>query len=233
MFAPEKRAKFVPSTHTYYIDGKKIDTSVTRVVSSAFEPFNTDAIISQNLRKWRAGKFAHLKGTDDEVTETIKKLWADSRTLGTAMHGWIELYLAGLDQPPTSPETEQFKAWWDGQRLRALRTELVVWWEKDGKVVCAGQIDALVEDFTILDWKRVENDLSPTTRAYKYGAFGIPDTKFHHYSLQLSMYWLMFEQTYGFVAPECKIVSLFGERPAQPMPIVDYRKEARLLLEGL
>ena len=233
MFAPEKRAKFVASTHTYYIDGKKIKTSVTRVVSSAFEPFDADAVISKNLHKWRAGKFAHLQGTDAEVTKAIKEIWASAGVLGTAMHEWIELYLAGLDQPTTTPETEQFKAWWDVQGTRALRTELVVWWEKDGEVVCAGQIDALIEEFIILDWKRVENDLSPTTRAYKYGAYGIPDTKFHHYSLQLSMYWLMLEQTYGFVAPECKIVSFFGERPAQPMPIVDYRKEARLLLDAL
>lgn len=233
MFAPEKRAKFVASTHTYYIDGKKIDTSVTRVVASAFIPFDSDAVIRKNMQTWRVGKYAYLKGTDEEVAKAIKVQWASAGVLGTAMHEWIELYLAGLDQPPTTPETEQFKAWWDVQGKRALRTELVVWWEKEGKIVCAGQIDALADDFVILDWKRVENDLSPSARAYKHGAYGIPDTKFHHYSLQLSMYWLMLEQTYGFTAPECKIVSFFGNRPAQPMTIVDYRKEARLLLDAL
>jgi hypothetical protein len=46
-------------------------------------------------------------------------------------------------------------------------------------VVCAGQIDALAEDFVILDWKRVENDLTPSAHVYKYGAHGIPDTKYH------------------------------------------------------
>jgi len=233
MFAAEKRAKFVPSTHTYYIDGKKVDTSVTRVVSSAFLPFNADAIIDENLASWRRGKYAHLSGTDKQVKNEIKTIWASSSVLGTAMHEWIELYLAGLDQPPTTLETEQFKRWWDPMKKSALRTELVVWWEKNGKVVCAGQIDALADDFVILDWKRVDSDLSEDSRVYEYGAYSIPNTKYHKYSLQLSMYWLMLEQTYGFIAPSCNIVAFFGDRPARPMVIVDYRKEARLLLDAL
>lgn len=235
MFAAEKRAKFVASTHSYFIDGVKIETSVTRVVSNAFAPFDADAVIAKNLKTWRrCGKYKHLCGTDKQVTASIKALWANAGVLGTAMHQWIELYLAGLDQPPDSPETDQFKKWWDAEKKNALRTELIVWWKnKNDKIVCAGQIDAIIDDFVLLDWKRVEKNLSPTERVYKYGALGIPDTKYHRYSLQLSMYWLMIEQTYGIVPPTCMIVSLFGDRTPEPMVIHDYKKEARLLLEAL
>ena len=123
MFAAEKRAKFVASTHSYFIDGVKIDTSVTRVVSSVFVPFDADAVIAKNLNTWRrCGKYKHLCGSNEQVTASIKALWANAGVLGTAMHQWIELYLAGLDQPPYSPETAQFKQWLDAEKKTALRT---------------------------------------------------------------------------------------------------------------
>lgn len=239
MFGAEKRAKFYAPSHTYYIDGNKVDTSVTRVLHDAFNPvpFDADAIIAKNLANWRRGRYAHLVGSDDEVGEQIKAMWATAAPLGTAMHLWIELYLAGLDQEPDSPETVQFKLWWDAEKKVALRTELIVWWENDGRVVCAGQIDALLDDFTLLDWKRVEKDLSPTSRVYSYAQNPIiehiPDTKYHRYSLQLSMYWVMMEQTYEFIAPGAMLVVFYSDAPARPIHVLDYRKEARLLLAAL
>jgi ATP-dependent exoDNAse (exonuclease V) beta subunit len=107
----------------------------------------------------------------------------------------------------------------DNADLTPYRTEWSVYSEP---LELAGQIDAVFtretsgeKEFILIDWKRVK-DLDVENR---FGRFGsgpfskVPDTKFGHYSVQLSLYRMILHRHYGIKVSEMRLVQLHPDLP--------------------
>jgi hypothetical protein len=249
-FPQDARIVFYEESHTYYVDGKLVPVSTTGVTGPAFNPvaFDGPAIVAKNFAAWRrypprdyAALFASGK-CDADVQQGILDLWATAGPLGTAMHEWIELFLNGVQTAPNTRETEQFCEWCEGNIYEPVRTELNLFYEDDG-VKCAGQADALMKDgdeYVLMDWKRVKasKSVQPSARAFANAHHPliahIPATDYHKFSLQLSFYAVMLEQTHGIVANRFEVLRMHEDLAcAEHVIAADYRVEARALLNAL
>jgi hypothetical protein len=250
-FPADARIVFHEDTHTYRVDGKLVPVSTTGVTGPAFNPvpFDGPAIVAKNYAAWRRyppPDYAHLFASgmcEADVKQGILDQWATAGPLGTAMHMFIELRLNGVTTPPATPEAEQFCEWFKHSTYVPVRTELNLYFAKDGIVKCAGQADALMRDgdeYVLMDWKRVKasKSVQPTARAYANAAHPliahIPANDFHKFSLQLSFYAVLLEQTHGIVANRLEVLRLHdGLGSAEHVVAADYRVEARALLNAL
>jgi hypothetical protein len=133
-FARNAAVTFDEAAHVYYVDGRRIDTSVTTFIHSFFEHFDAPRICRLMIRgrafmskpehaqygalpiwrdsagarldSWREG--ARLLDDEDFVVKCITDKWqkggADAAALGTRMHAHIESYLN--DEPVTDDSRE-------------------------------------------------------------------------------------------------------------------------------
>ena len=199
---------------------------------------------------------------DDEDKRRIVFRWdalgADAAGRGTLLHAYCERVLnCAPGAPPISlvgyeaivPEVMQHRAFMcsDFMRRHALvpyATEFLVWYTINDIVVSAGQVDAVMrsrisEEFFMIDWKRVnkkyeltENERPFAGRCGQGVCVSIPDTHFHKYSLQCSIYAEMLGQSRGVeVADRMFLVRMHEDRPAfQLVACKDWRGVARSLL---
>lgn len=231
----DQEATFDEPTHTYTVKGQVPQRSVTGLVHHAglFEEFNPTLCVETYYFSWKSrgnhpkyGKFIDASnGDDDKAKAAILKSWEDAgkeaSALGTALHLYCEQVLnrdpVDENEVPAVPDQrvvkeasqiDAFLASEFGKTLTPYRTELTVFLEREGIIVCAGQIDALMRDakgnFYIFDWKRVK----PEHRIDKYepgfrGRCGkgvvahMPDTKHSQYSLQTSIYAHLLRSSHG------------------------------------
>lgn len=195
----DARLEFEPESHTYRVDGEVFD-SVTTVVEDMFERFDAEY-------------WATRKATPGHPREMILREWAAkgelARNLGTEMHDRIERYYLGepVEQWMTDGTFLRFAAFACDVRLRPARTEWRIFHEE---ARLAGTLDMLAfneaRELEIWDWKRsskIVNTLGMPVVDNPYGktAFEpidhIPDTVFHHYALQVSVYRRILEEKYG------------------------------------
>jgi hypothetical protein len=141
-------------------------------------------------------------------------------------------------------------------KLQIIRTELTVYYTRPRTQdsgtnhavmpVCAGQIDALAKGqidgetvWFILDWKRSKHVLKPTEKAFnnQYGTHRItahiPDTDYHKYSFQLSVYSVMLKHSHGLEA-EDRLYLIRMHPDVEHFELTkckDYRNEATQMLE--
>lgn len=142
--------------------------------------------------------------------------------------------------------------WVAEHNLVPFRSELSVIWRNNRDLcVAAGQIDGLFvneddpTDFYILDWKRVKPKkmLTVYERAFKNRRAErfphIPDTDYHSYSMQLSLYAVMMEQSHGYKIKKngekrmylVRVHKDLGQH--QLVECADYTREALELLSEL
>ena len=130
--------------------------------------------------------------------------------------------------------------------LTPYATELLVWFSVDQAIVSAGQVDAVMQsketgEFFLIDWKRVnkKHELTPNAQPFanRYG-FGecsaIPDTHFHKYSLQCSIYATMLKHSHGFdVGARLYLVRMHEDRDNyEVVHCHDWRSVAQSLLKA-
>jgi hypothetical protein len=252
--------QFDEYSHRYTVRGERVPRSATKIVSDMMldEPFDGDAIIMKNLASWKSkptSKYgAVIAGMNDtDATDTIKTLWSNANVLGTTLHRRLEAHLNDTAEPDDGRTDVEWKL--VDHELRKLqdrgwvprRTELSMWWEResDSKVVCAGQLDALFSDaddnLIIVDLKRTDKDLSAGVVPFREKTCAAPLERFYandfiKYSLQLSLYAVMFEQRVGIqIKPECRW--LLQAHPSKPEAVWTQArcldKEAIALLNGL
>ena len=213
--------EFEEQSHRYTVRGQLVPRSATKIVGDALaeEPFDGDAVILKNLASWKArpsSKYgAMIQGMDDaEATSKIKGLWSNANILGTKLHRRLEANLNEDTEPDDGVTDVEWKTLETAlEKLQGMgwvprRTELSMWWERssDGKVVCAGQLDALFSDaegnLVLVDLKRTDHDLSAGVVPFKEKVCNAPLDRFYandfvKYSLQLSIYAAMFRQRTG------------------------------------
>ena len=251
-FACDDNISFDEPSHVYTVRGKRVRISVTALGARAVPPehrFDGRAIIVKNLASWRENPsnkhHALVTGvSDEEAMNNVFKSWGKNRDLGTKMHKCFEQFLNGetvAREADFPVEMEQFR---DALRqldgLTPVRTEMSIYAsDAVGDAMVAGQIDLLMRDeeggMHIIDWKRAAGDLTPG--AHSFGKFFLDDLPLndhHKYSLQLSLYALMFELQTGKPVVSTRLVQIHPDLDgAQIIPGTDLRSDARNLLESV
>jgi hypothetical protein len=131
----DKRIKFEEGPHLYYVDGKKVDISVTSWIHSHFAHFNPEKAWNDYIAPKLADPdcdpaYKYFGMTKEEVLNSWKKSGAEASSKGTKMHMNIEHYWNGLEVVNESIEYEYFKQFVaDYPELKAFRTEWVVYSE--------------------------------------------------------------------------------------------------------
>ena len=125
-------------------------------------------------------------------------------------------------------------------------TELLVWYTVNNQIVSAGQVDAVMRSrdtdaFFLIDWKRVSSKRKLTADEPSFQdrcGFGdckdIPDTHFHKYSLQCSIYAIMLMHSHGFdVGDRMFLVRMHVDRDSYELvQCCDWRRVAQSLLQS-
>lgn len=232
----DARITFVEEGHTYYLDGKALDLSVTGLIESvASDHFDPDAALRLMKRRWPNPKYADVDedGTLTPWTDArIKATWASNgkkaSDLGTDLHGKIELYLNGEPVPfddarTNEPEFQYFLNWWTGKQeegYEPYRTEWVIF-DQDANL--AGSIDFVMRHtvtgkYAIVDWKRCQTKEDGFRKSF--GRKFLPpiatveQTKSNKWSLQVNVYREMLEKQYGLDIDSMAMVVCHCENPA-------------------
>ena len=204
----DARIHFDAPTHTYFIEaegGQHIPCdSVTTVIENCFEQFDAE-------------KWAQRKATPTHTAEQILAEWArkgeEARDAGTLMHDRIERYYLGIELEDEAYDDEsfcRFLKFTERYNLKPYRSEWRIYSEK---YRIAGTLDFLAYDdgvFEIYDWKRsakiVDAYGNPNLNNFGKYAFAplgnLPDTTFHHYALQVSLYRYILETEYDIVVAD-------------------------------
>lgn len=231
----DSRVVFIPDTHRYIVDGSDGYISVTALVSDCFEKFDAEY---WSLRK----------GGTPEAAARLRKLWDDkagkARDLGTLMHHRIEQYYLGEPADAGAAGDAAFRhflAFAAERPLRPYRSEWVIF---DSDRHLAGTLDFLAVndrgEYEIYDWKRSTKVVDASGRVIASDRYGkcalaplshIPDTPFHHYALQLSLYRLILELHYGIKPVAAHLGIFHPDYSCHHVADVPYlRAEAELLL---
>ncbi len=203
----DSRIVFEPESHRYIVDGTIECDSVTTVVGDCFAKFDTDY-------------WARRKATPECPAEKLKAIWEErgriARDEGTLMHSRIERHYLGYEPDADAladPAFAQFMRFAARHRLKPFRSEWPVFMESCS---IAGTLDFLAFDgdkFEIYDWKRSTKVVDATGRPITdcYGRYGsgpvatVPDSTFHHYALQLSLYRYILDAEYGIRVSRCRL----------------------------
>lgn len=203
----DSRIAFEPTEHKYIVDGEVECESVTNIVADCFSKFDADY-------------WAERKATAQCTPAMLKQQWEAkahaARELGTQLHSRIERHYLGYE-----PEAEalgerafrHFLRFASERPLMPYRTEWAIF-SKPYRV--AGTLDFLAYDghkFEIYDWKRSTKVVDKWGRPIldNYGKYGlppvqnIPDTTYHHYALQLSLYRYILLAEYGIEVSACHL----------------------------
>ncbi len=212
----DTRIRFLSATHTYVVDGRKLDTSVTGFVKKNFKPFDADDAISKMKR---FGSFQQKYGS--QTIEQVKRGWEENgdraRTLGTRLHAYIESFYNGEELPAAAEITELeveigyfYNFLRDHQHLIPYRSE---WFIFDEQYQLAGCIDMAYwigpGKIALYDWKRSKKIENSSRYGKGMGPLAyMDDCNLNHYSLQLNVYRRMIERNYGLEVTEMKLVIL-------------------------
>lgn len=234
----DSRINFQCFSHTYLIDGVAAKRSVTQLVSEQFARFDAEGVA---LRK---------TGGDKTAAERLCRQWrhkaAQAAFLGTTMHDSIERYFLGERQLPGIEdflEYQQFLEFAERYALTPYRTEWTIFSERYN---LAGTLDFLNFDgtkFEIYDWKRStkiidEQNGCINTNCYNKYSIGavrnIPDTSFHHYALQLSIYRCLLAQEYGIEVAAAHLGVFHPDnRTYYVVDVPYYENEVKIILNNL
>tara|TARA_X000001036_G_scaffold265450_2_gene246545 strand:+ start:1539 stop:2345 length:807 start_codon:yes stop_codon:yes gene_type:complete len=250
----EDEIEFEQRWHTYHVRGQRVPISVTKLGGKAVPPehqFKPEAVVKANLRNWRSNASSKYHAlvtnvSDEDALKNVQKMWDQNRDAGTGMHKCIEELLNNEPVARAAEyavEMDQFRAALEEMRadgITPVRTELSLFVEDpQGTPVVAGQLDLLVADedgdYHIVDFKRTANDLGPFATSYgKRFLNGKPLNDHHKYSLQLSLYSVMFELQTGKRIHACRLLQLHPDLDTYKwIDATDLRQEARALLASV
>lgn len=234
----DSRISFNAHEHIYMVDGIPVPRSVTQLVGEQFAPFDAETM---SLRK---------AGGDPVLAARLRRQWrhkaAQAAFLGTVMHDSIERHYLGEVQQRSVEDFLEYGQFLDfarDYRLTPYRTEWAVFSEKYG---LAGTLDFLNFDgrvFEIYDWKRSTKIVDEqrgciNTCCYNRYSIGvvknIPDTSFHHYALQLSIYRYLLAEEYGIEVSAAHLGVFHPDNNSYHVVDVPYYEaEVRAILQNI
>ena len=247
----DEHVHFDAGAHVYTVRGKQVPISVTKLIERYAVPpehrFDGNAIIRKNLTKWRStssNKYHSMvaNASDANAISTVLAHWRANAACGTAMHALFEDELNNKAPNAGGYEVEmaQFHAAMASldANVTPARTELSVFaTNAKGDAAVAGQIDLVLKDasksYHLVDFKRTAADLSPHASSYgKRFLDDLPLNDHYKYSLQLSLYRVMFELQTGLrVEDDPRILQIHPDLDEhQWTTTTDLTKQARGLL---
>lgn len=212
--------KFEEKRHMYWV-GKEVYPSVSKLISDVTPPFE-EGIIAERVAK-----------KDGISVSKVLDNWAEIREeacdRGTRVHNFAEDYAKDRTLVPSCPQEEAAKKFWDEMpdHIIPIFPELKMY-HKTFKY--AGTTDLVLYDtkaksFILADYK-TNKDLFKNYKDKRLLApfANMLSTPFSKYSLQLSYYQLMFEQT-GLSVSQRKLVYLDLKGNYLMYDLQDYRQE--------
>ncbi len=226
---------FEPEEHVYRVGGTEY-RPVTTLVEDCFEKFDADF-------------WAERKATPECPAEMLKARWAaagkEARDMGTRLHDNIERHYLGVkpEAGTDDPAWELFRSFTGKVKLTPYRSEWRIFSED---LLLAGTLDFLAVEpdgtYVLWDWKRSNKVVTPFGTPVKENRFGkrglgpmagVPDTSYHHYALQLSIYRHILETKYG-ISPRAAYLGIFHPDYREPWVVeVPYLREEVASLLGL
>jgi len=180
-----KQVSFIDKTHQYY-HGKQELESVTTLIKRYSKPFN--AIEVAKVCSKKEGKYYGLDPV--QIVSDWDKNTEESAKKGTDVHKIAELIFNGIlvkDTPLSRMLTTEYLIYQD----EIISCEQVIF---NQRWALAGQIDLITCDgdkLILFDWKTSE-EISNKAYGNMLKPFDfVPDSKYHRYSLQLSIYKAM------------------------------------------
>jgi hypothetical protein len=253
---------FDEDSHTYHVNGDLITRSASKIVNAAFpeNEFQPRAVASRHLASWRANQSAKYHElvagkSDADAIDAVCAAWTQKRDMGTKMHKLFELLLNNVVVPLDDAEflghdrdrDEYARFRLNTWHLVPERTELSMYYKNpSGAVVCAGQADCLFRDRrdgrpVIVDFKRTDKLLQDKThrpgwQRWGTGAFEATLASDHNrYSVQQSIYALMYEQLTGETVKSCYLLQIDpkGNEAYNLIQCTDHRAKAKAMLDAL
>lgn len=188
---PFKTIQFKEKEHEYFVEGKKLDKSVSGLIEEYYEEFDTEKIAPFTARKF--GK---------SVEEVLAEWAATNKEAidrGNRVHLFGEEYQFNRTLTPSCPQELAVTKFWNDmpEHIISVAAELRMY---HFTKLFAGTADILLYDtktntFIIADYK-TNKDLY---KNYKGKTMLAPfthylDSPLNHYQLQLSFYQLLLEQ---------------------------------------
>lgn len=231
----DEHLQFDEATHRYTVKGAEY-TSVTTLIASLFEAFDSDLIIDRMMLSENWPKSRYFGMTKDEIKLQWTQNGAVQSNLGTNLHHDIETYYNGGLVANDSVEYGYFLQFVQQFPLKPYRAEWTVFHE-EARV--AGTVDMLFENedqtLQIYDWKRSKG-IEKHSKWFKFGLDPtiehLPDTNYWHYALQLNMYKYILEEKY-----QKKITHMFllclhpSKKSFERIQVKDLHKEVATLFK--
>ena len=187
------------NNHIYTLTSNpKIDfISVTTFIEQFFEKFDAICIANKLIQSQR-------KKYRNKTVDDILAIWKESADHGTKVHEELENYIT-KKTPITEKKTAYGLKWLKNFISNGnfeIYPEVIIYSEK---LKLCGTIDLLIKNkinnkFIIMDWK-TSKLINKKSYNNKMGIHpvseNIEDSKFNHYSLQLSLYRFLLEKFYG------------------------------------
>ena len=125
----DKRIRFEEGPHLYYIDGKKVDVSVTTWIHSHFSHFNPEKIWKEFIEpKLGDPTYKYYAMTKQQVFDSWRLNGVDASTKGTHLHYDIEHYWNEMEVKNSSIEYGYFQKFVEDYKwLKGYRTEWIVY----------------------------------------------------------------------------------------------------------
>lgn len=239
---------FFEEAHKYTYQGKEVKTSVTKFVSTFFEPFDLEGISLKYAQKHNM--------LQADVKAEWEKAGKVSSTAGTIIHKYLEDYARGkvfdIDYSLAEkkgiltevkekveillPQAKQFHE--DTfNKLIPVQCEYTVGIED----IIAGNIDLLcwnvkAQEYQIWDYKNLKEmtTINNYGKKAKFEFNRYDDCHLIHYSIQQNLYKEMLERKLGIKIGQCYLVhfQLKGTE-YEVYPCVDLQAECRLALDRL
>ena len=241
----DTRVFFDSKNHEYFVDGKKINYSVTGLIESFFPEFDSD--YWSDKKAIERIKIEGGKLTDENIYKVKKDIlmeWEENRKdaadKGTILHEKIENFYNNIEDNLDAPEFTYFKKFIQKYpKLKPYKTE---WRIFDSNLSLAGSIDMVYEkdngDLFLFDWKRSTKIINGAGHLiesdYDYGfdeLSHIADNSYNRYSLQLNLYKYIIESNYGKKISSMNLLILHPHfHTFFHLQIPDLEKETKFLI---
>lgn len=186
-------------------------TSSTQFISQFFEKFEPE-IVAEKL-------VSQIPRYQNYTVQELLDEWNQASEFGKKIHNQIEAFIKNKETPNESRAINAIN-WLTNEYNNSnckLYSEVVIY---STEIKIAGTIDLLVfnpdtKNYTIIDWKTSKK--IPTTSfnnktGTKQSTSNILDSKFNHYSMQLSLYKYILENFYDLKINNLKIAHLIDEQ---------------------
>ena len=215
---------FIEEGHCYTIKGKKLDRSVSNLISDHYEPFPVESASKNKSKKLGISQEEMIKQWD----EKRDKACID----GSRVHLFGEKYMFDRTlQPKEKKEEAIVKFFNDLPDFIVPAIPEVTMYHK--KLMFAGTADVLVYNtltgkFLILDFKTNEDLFKNYAGKKMLGIFNnILDNPFNHYQIQLSLYQILLEQIPNIEVSGRKVIWLLPDGNYQLYDTEDFTKELK------